>query len=342
MLAWFRPNSIGVLLFLIGIAVQALFLGSATYQSRSLDAETESTLSLCFPTAVQIITKSSADGTSHTTVKIHWHWLLLVLASCYAIAMPLGRGLALRSGWRRPGAVFGLLLAGSLALAFLGAIVLSKHYWGYFFARPGADETIVGARHVASATPVRASTDERGDIGFAVSDRASIDEFLSYSRSDHYSWPEARVLIAFDDRGLLSRSTALMSDERLSSVYALVDKTGILVDGETGYDEARMLRGVVVEADSVEGAPLLVVAAKGSEVSNDHYPYYELIFSQDSQSETGWRLISHRRFFFDVAGIEGMEWPWMFLLLSMPALLLSFVTTAGVIVIRSLAKRRSA
>jgi hypothetical protein len=47
---------------------------------------------------------------------------------------------------------------------------------------------------------------------------------------------------------------------------------------------------------------------RGGEVSNDHHPYYEFLFTTDSPGAAP-KLLSSQRFYYDVAGMEGVEWP---------------------------------
>ena len=64
----------------------------------------------------------------------------------------------------------------------------------------------------------------------------------------------------------------------------------------------------MVEAQGRDGRPLLFIGVRGGEVSNDHHPYYEFLFSNES-SGGNLKLLSSQRFYYDVAGMEGMEWP---------------------------------
>ena len=99
-----------------------------------------------------------------------------------------------------------------------------------------------------------------------------------------------------------------MSADRLARLYSVLARTGRLEAGEPGYDRAKDLRGVVIEAEGAGGEPLVFVGVQGGEVSNDHYPYYRFLFSGPGPRRRQ-SLLSAQRFYFDVAGIEGMEWP---------------------------------
>ena len=110
------------------------------------------------------------------------------------------------------------------------------------------------------------------------------------------------------ERRVLPSEAPAISAEHLRGLYRLLDDTGLLEDGEPGYTEAKQLRGVVVEALGRDGCPLLFIGVQGGEVANDHHPYYEFAFAIDSPDGHP-RLLSAQRFYYDVAGIEGWEWP---------------------------------
>jgi hypothetical protein len=109
----------------------------------------------------------------------------------------------------------------------------------------------------------------------------------------------------------------------LPSLFPLISDTGMLVPGDEGYSNADKLRGVVIDARDGEGGRLVFLGVMGWRVSNDHYPYYEMLFKapKDSGELT---FIWGQRFFYDVAGIEGMEWYRIWLPLALGGILVGF------------------
>jgi hypothetical protein len=233
--------------------------------------------------------------------------MLLMGALTYCLAMAVGH-LAMRK--RRRWHAAGILLSvtcGTMGLAFLAAIFVSKELWGYYLYRPSLDSRIVNARRVLSVTIV--NTAPVGTARTLVPDNSfSIDKRIEYGRANNYYSLGERALIALKDEGRLPASPPPMSPDRLAQLYSKLAGTGRLEAGEPGYERAMDLRGVVIEAESADGGLLVFVGIQGGEVSNDHYPYYEFLFS-GSGPEDDRRLLSAQRFYFDVAGIEGMEWP---------------------------------
>ncbi len=93
-------------------------------------------------------------------------------------------------------------------------------------------------------------------------------------------------------------------------MYDLVEKTGFLKEGSSGYDSAKDLWGRIYEIEANSGENLLLIAVSGYEVSNDHFPYYEFLFSIANHGEKP-RLLSLTHFYYDCCGIEGLEWWWL-------------------------------
>jgi hypothetical protein len=115
-----------------------------------------------------------------------------------------------------------------------------------------------------------------------------------------------------------------------SDLVALMTGSGILAESETGYEPWREGRAQVAEGWDASGARLVFIGMRGAQVSNDHYPYYELLFREPVPGD-GLHLVSSQRFFFDVAGLEGFEWTqlWQLLTLALtPLLLVGFIGVA--------------
>jgi hypothetical protein len=105
-----------------------------------------------------------------------------------------------------------------------------------------------------------------------------------------------------------------------------------LVPGDPGYPDATCLSGAAVEVEDAQGGVTLVVGLRGRQVSNDHYPYYEATLRR---AVDGWRLERVQRFFYDVAGMEGAEWPRLHGFFA----ILAFATAAAIALTYSAVRR---
>lgn len=94
--------------------------------------------------------------------------------------------------------------------------------------------------------------------------------------------------------------------------------------------------GYVVEGRGADGSPLVFTAIASGAVANDHYRYYEFVFSYE-----GNRLIPQQRqnYAFDIAGIEGMTFPVLTAVCFVPLLLLYLVLVIVGVVLAFIIKR---
>jgi hypothetical protein len=228
-----------------------------------------------------------------------------------AILVPFGMTAAFslleRGPWRRR-RTLGAAVVGTLIVPFLLAIGGNWIAWGYPLSRPGVDRRIVEALRVETVTAVKAEPDAGGRMTFAGGPMDIGPSARPGFVYEEYYLLENRVLVALSERGTLPEQAPAMTADRLRGLYPLLDATGRLERGEPGYDNATRVDGVAVEANDRDGRPLLFVGLRGGQVSNDHYPFYEFLFDREGPDGVP-RLIGFQRFYFDVAGFEGLEWP---------------------------------
>jgi len=151
---------------------------------------------------------------------------------------------------------------------------------------------------------------------------------MQWARRDPYCAAEGRLLLKLTERGLsplnAPRDDALPARE----IHRQLLQAGTLVGGEAGYDLATCLAGVAVEVADRTGQSTLVVGLRGQQVSIDHHAYYEASFRA---VDGRWQFRRSQRYFYDVAGIEGLEGPW----LSGTIAVLTFAAVCGVATIYS-------
>ena len=206
----------------------------------------------------------------------------------------------------------GIGVTGTLLLPLLVSFWINHEIWGYYVKRPAVDRQIINSRQIETVTQVESQPDSRGRTTFSGAAIGDVGDYtqMSPQEGDYYLL-EGRVLRALQSRRALEARLRVIPASRLEGLYQVLDNTGRLEWGEPGYTRAKELRGIVIEARSHDNRHLLFAGVQGGEVSNDHHPYYEFLFASDS-SDGPWVLISFHRFYFDVAGIEGLEWPVFF------------------------------
>jgi len=138
------------------------------------------------------------------------------------------------------------------------------------------------------------------DPKYSVSDR------IRRTHEDPYYAHEGRLFEHLLLRGLDPMAAPADASLQATDLHRLLSVGGVLRHGQPGYDHATCVAGAAVEVKDENGTASLVLGLHGQQVSNDHYPYYEATFRRGDGT---WQLQRVQTFFYDVAGIEGAEWP---------------------------------
>jgi hypothetical protein len=238
---------------------------------------------------------------------------LVRIAVAWIVLMPLGRLIAPGAEARRraPWVVLSMSASVGLALALAAALGASRWHWGYFLSPPGVDGRVLNARSVESLTFFLKDPYRRDHFytvrGWTADDvREAATQPAPVATSEGASTDRAAIELA--RRGVLHDPPMELSAHRMALVFQMLRSTGKL--------EVEGLGGHVMEFTGRDGKPYLLVAADGNPglggyVSNDHLPFYEFVFTNDAGGAPP-RLLSFTRFYWDNAGMEGFEWPQMF------------------------------
>jgi hypothetical protein len=309
-MTWLRPNALGLILFLPCFAL-------AQYLP-------------VFAITVWLAFEMGPSAIGSTAI---WAMLLGVrLAVAYVVSMPLGGLLAMATRPRRRDVL--LAVCATAAVAFLAAVIVSKHYWGYYFSRPPLNERVARTRQVHAVTLVE-TQGAGGPSRFVASPDQSLEATTRAARKHPYGFPSYRALVALADRRLLPEAPAAVEAATLALAHAWIEATDLLVPGEAGYPHAKRLSGVLLELGDETGEPLVFVGVKSGELSNDHYAYYEVVLSVPSGGGDP-RVLSATRFFYDIAGIEGAEWRVMWIVF---AVLGNAITVPATVAVRAHGRR---
>ena len=271
----------------------------------------------------------SPDGA--TDWNIPWRYFAWSLAGGYLAALGLAAIFKFVTGFRRPVRAY-LLAAGIVAmLAFLAAIGVSKAYWGYFLFRPSLLAEFSNIVRVSALIPVKTPAASNAPPALVHCDDSTLAQDLVYAEKSPYDFPAGRLLLSLSKRQLLPAdfSSALFD---LPLLLPLAQATGLMAVSDPGYHSETFLRGIVVDAVDPAGKRLVFLGFHGGQVSNDHYPYYEMLFAAPAGS-ADLKFVRGQRFFFDIAGIEGSEWYVMglgFSLLGMPIAFAALIAVMAV------------
>jgi len=245
-------------------------------------------------------------------VEIKWGLLSLNLGFCYIFATLFSKINKFIKIRRLPLIYF--LTAFCICLVvFVMSMVFSKIVWGYYLYRPKVITSLNDISQVKAVIPIKTETGTSGRRNIIVNTDYKIPKRLSEDRDGYYCLAK-RILIFLSDKNMLPDSLTLdLAD--LTELHSLITQTGILIEPDEGYDNSDLLRGIVVDALDEKGERLIIAGVAGGQVSNDHFPYYEIAFKGKQRDDL--KFMSGQYFFYDSAGMEGFEWDVFFIYFSL-------------------------
>ncbi len=176
----------------------------------------------------------------------------------------------------------------------------SKNYWGYYFTRPGLLPSLSSFSKIEDIVNL--------DMGIGThifeQDIYSISKEIERFKENPYYSRDGKAFSYFIDRGILSSEQTFPKIIDFSTFHHLIKTAPIYRIPDKGYEEHFYMNGFAITGQSATGQSLLYLSIFGGQVSNDHHPFYELLFNF---SDGHYELIDSQVFYVDVAGIEGME-----------------------------------
>jgi len=294
-----KPTPTFLVLFILVLLAQKVLFATASY-SFSVPYNDSGRSTRTFGIGAPIVATTANDA---TTYDINWMVMIINLGCSIMVAVISAWVFSMSTRFRRPALALCVIACVMAAISFAVATGLSKSYWGYFVSRPAVLKEISRVTTVDAVIPVETESDEEGRRSIVAQSKYSIADRLAYGRNDSYYGLTERLLLALDERNLLPQTHDTdLAD--LPELFPLIRGSGILAKPEPGYNDSDILRGVVIDARDHSGERLVFLGLLGRQLSNDHYPYYEILFS----GSTDLSYVRGQRFYYDVAGIEGFEW----------------------------------
>lgn len=240
-------------------------------------------------------------------------WWLIYFIVPIIISLLLGLSIYKKLKDKKLLSVIAIINLAILIIVNVSIGVASKNYWGYSFKRPAIFKEVESALKVEKASTIY-SIDKDGRKEFIL-DTVKIDENL-LGRKDPYYGRRNRIFMTFEDNAskhgylynwykVLLDTTREISTERLELINQEIYNSDIIEPGESGWDESKNVNGEIVEFMTEDSLRFIYAGLNGGQVENDHYPFYEFLFSINNGTV---KLKKTNKFFTDIAGIEGIEY----------------------------------
>ncbi len=206
----------------------------------------------------------------------------------------------------------------TLQIAFqVTAISLSLNYWGYAFKRPTLFSEVSQADNVTTFSGVT-TTRALERISLSVVRDTSSCKFEVTGREHPFFGTSDRLRMMFEDNShihghlndfqeVYEDTTKKIEPSKLNKVSTTIYRSGIIDTGERSWEVGITLSGIVVEFHTEDKERYLFAVLRGPEIFSDHYPLYEFLFKEGIN---GLELQKNQRFYYDVAGIEGLEYTY--------------------------------
>ncbi len=172
----------------------------------------------------------------------------------------------------------------------------ARLYWGHGFRPPTSHATLAGFHSLERFSTVWWPERHREGRAALFAGAANVNWIPG-------EYPLGRFPFAFVERDLVPTSALPVQQDLQLAAREALDRAGLLFAGDPGYAYAKELHGHFALGRNRAGVLLLAAALAGGEVSNDHYPYYEAVFSVSTGRTV--TLLRTRHYWYDVAGLEG-------------------------------------
>ena len=191
----------------------------------------------------------------------------------------------------------------SAIVAVFSGIVWSIVYWRYPFSEPTWRSWIQELGSVHSFQQVNISRNREPELG--ASGAAALREASERYKRWGSDFEASKLGFEVERAGWQPKLSQAIPIELFKAVCDQLDRAGVLVSGDPGYPNARVLHGFLMIGQLRDGDAVLLASISGLEASNDHYPQYQAKFTLVDGKP---RLRSARQYYIDIAGIEGARW----------------------------------
>jgi hypothetical protein len=225
-------------------------------------------------------------------------------------------------------------------------MTISSKYWGFSFKRPTIFREIFQADKIITFSAVTTYLTLGNRTLSVFRDTSSLNNGL-LGRKDPYYGSNDRILMVFEDisnihgdlyyfPNIYADSSNKIETGKLKKITNLIYSSGKVDKGEIAINDARVLQGIIVEFQTQRNEKYIFAGLSGPEISNDHYPFYEFLFTE---SKNDLKLLKQQRYYFDIAGLEGIEYSSVSPLFSLILTLIATLATIPILITYFLKRR---
>lgn len=199
-----------------------------------------------------------------------------------------------RRNLRRLLSVLFVFEVGSFIVGVIIGAQWSLGYWNYAFYPPALDTRLKTVARVVEFSDHRQKQIDKSGI-------------CELERKVDPEYPfDGRAVRLMCETGRLSGTEPDVSGELVTRLMAALRDRNFFVKSEPGYSSDRQLSWQAIRFISRDEREYIFLEIKGGQVSNDHFPFYE-VTAEITEGDTP-QIVQSKHFFFDVAGWENISW----------------------------------
>lgn len=179
----------------------------------------------------------------------------------------------------------------------IGVLVTCRLYWGHWILPPSSASTVREFVSLDRFSSYRA-------VGAVSSGPAALRKEAASANWIAGEDPFGRLAVAIEERGLSPTSTEAVPAELVARIQSALAEEQLLEPTDERNAQPSWLNGDIATGRSENGDAIVAAALSTGPVSGDHYLYYEALLVNSPSGDL--RLVSFRRYWFDVAGMEGI------------------------------------
>lgn len=170
-------------------------------------------------------------------------------------------------------------------------------YWGHWILPPSSASTVREFVSLDRFASYRA-------VGSVSSGPEALRKAAASANRVAGESPFGRLAVAIEERGLSPTSAEAVPAEVVARVQSTLAGERLLEPTDERYAQPSGLNVDIATGRSENGEAIVAAALSTGPVSGDHYLYCEGLFVSSPSGHL--RLVSVRRYWFDVAGLEGI------------------------------------
>jgi len=211
----------------------------------------------------------------------------------------------------------------------MAGLLFSKLYWGYFFYPPSIElpNYDIDRIEVLVRLDKYKAFDRTKNLELKKVKTKDIEKSAFLYSLHESDTPTSRLPYYLKKYHLMPVNNEILNEFEIQDIaikaFSHMRKANIFVSSTEGYYSQRQAFGYLAIGTLNNKDTIIIITISGGQVSNDHFPQYNVVYSMDSVGEL--KLLNQTVYYEDIAGIEGFRFFYAIILFAVVWTLLLIV-----------------